>query len=354
MQKRRIEYIDALRGFTMILVVFAHIETFTLNIPPNSTLLSSVFISFRMPLFFFISGFLTYKYSTCIGGGKSLIRNSLKKIRIQLIPTAIIGLIYTYTICNGNVYAFLNNTSKYGYWFTIVLLQMFLIYYIICYVTRKQTINKNFKPLLITMIVTAIFIYILLSPIKRFPELDYWCGITSFTYTCNYFIYFIFGIISSIYKVQLQKALNNQYITATIIITFLYLVYIQFTITAHNSYIVEKLFARVIPIVLGISGILLVFNYFKTNQEYFTKEAKLGKVLQYIGKRTLDIYLLHYFFLPVIPSIGNYIKDKPNMIIEFFVGVTLSIAVIGVCLIVSNILRTSKFLGFYLFGAKRE
>ena len=58
---QRIGYIDALRGFTMLLVVFSHIETFCYDIPFNESILSSLFITFRMPMFFFISGYIAYK-----------------------------------------------------------------------------------------------------------------------------------------------------------------------------------------------------------------------------------------------------------------------------------------------------
>ena len=61
MATNRLQYIDALRGFTMILVVFAHVETYMLSIDPNTTFISSLFISFRMPLFFFISGYIAFK-----------------------------------------------------------------------------------------------------------------------------------------------------------------------------------------------------------------------------------------------------------------------------------------------------
>lgn len=54
---KRIEYIDALRGFTMILVVFSHVEMTSLGFE-TPTFLNSMFMSFRMPLFFFISGFI--------------------------------------------------------------------------------------------------------------------------------------------------------------------------------------------------------------------------------------------------------------------------------------------------------
>ena len=47
-KKKRIEYIDAMRGFTMILVVYSHIIFFGYN---DDTIPSfnSFFVNFRMP-----------------------------------------------------------------------------------------------------------------------------------------------------------------------------------------------------------------------------------------------------------------------------------------------------------------
>lgn len=54
----RIEYIDALRGFTMILVVFSHIIEFCYNWSSEVFSYNDIFILFRISLFFFISGFI--------------------------------------------------------------------------------------------------------------------------------------------------------------------------------------------------------------------------------------------------------------------------------------------------------
>ena len=77
MATKRIEYIDAMRGFTMLLVVYSHILVFSyentliydlhaggLNLigagEGNALTFNSLFVLFRMPLFFFISGFIIY------------------------------------------------------------------------------------------------------------------------------------------------------------------------------------------------------------------------------------------------------------------------------------------------------
>lgn len=57
----RIRYIDALRGFTMLLVVFGHVMMFTFGIGGYNSVIGSFFLTFRMPMFFFISGYIAYK-----------------------------------------------------------------------------------------------------------------------------------------------------------------------------------------------------------------------------------------------------------------------------------------------------
>ena len=59
-QKQRVRYIDALRGFTMILVVWAHVML-DMGLGGYNTVLGSIFLTFRMPMFFYISGYIAYK-----------------------------------------------------------------------------------------------------------------------------------------------------------------------------------------------------------------------------------------------------------------------------------------------------
>lgn len=49
------------------------------------------------------------------------------KFSTMLIPTLIWGVIYTYIHLNSNIYTFASHNLKLGYWFTIVLWEMFII-----------------------------------------------------------------------------------------------------------------------------------------------------------------------------------------------------------------------------------
>ena len=86
------------------------------------------------------------------------------------------------------------------------------------------------------------------------------------------------------------------------------------------------------------------------NGKYFDN-SRIGKSLQFIGRRTLDIYLLHYFFVNNSMSwVKNIGVDSPTLI--FVISITTALVIIGICLLVSNFLRTNPLLGKILFGAK--
>ena len=89
--------------------------------------------------------------------------------------------------------------------------------------------------------------------------------------------------------------------------------------------------------------------------DHVSRETVIGRYLQFIGRRTLDVYLLHYFFLPRnIAFIGDFFVEHPNPTLEFFVSVFLACLVILICLTVSEVIRLSPFLQHRLFGVKAQ
>ena len=74
--------------------------------------------------------------------------------------------------------------------------------------------------------------------------------------------------------------------------------------------------------------------------------------MQFVGRRTLDIYVLHYFFPISTIEIGKFFQVSINPVLEFFVNGFIAILVILICLIVSNVIRMSAFLRHHLFGVK--
>ena len=121
------------------------------------------------------------------------------------------------------------------------------------------------------------------------------------------------------YKDEFNKSLESKYLTAIIITLFAALFYIKrcyFTNMVSDSIDIWRMLDIFLEMIIGYLGLLMAYNTFKTYQNSFTSEKKTGRVLQLIGKRTLDIYILHYFFLPHIPQVGNMLLDGNKVILE--------------------------------------
>lgn len=353
MHKERLDYIDALRGFTMILVVFAHVETFILSIEVHETFLGSLFQSFRMPLFFFISGFLSYK----IDKSWDLViwkHYMFRRIRFQIIPTLICGAIYTYCLLKVNIVDFISDYYKLGYWFTICLFGMLFILHTTNLVLYKFSISKKKYVIFILFTITCL-LYILRCVFERSPEFARLSNVFCFHQISLYFPFFILGYISSLCRTTFYKFMDNNIIQSIVLVSFCFLFY--FKVTSYSSLcqvsnFLMLLYRKIQVLIIPLFGIFIVFNLFRKKHIYFTKDTYIVKKLKYIGKHTLEIYLLHYFFLSPIPKIGSFILKYPNLILELFIGLSVSLLVIVACMVISNLVKTNPILGRCLLGSK--
>ena len=137
METKRIGYIDAMRGFTMILVVYSHVCGFCLG--DRSMGFNDVLFLFRMPCFFFISGWLFYKADR--QWNRQTVRQIVsRKFMVQILPTFIF-LFLLITVHDGQspmVFFSRLGATKGGYWFTFALFEFFILYILSVLVFRKR------------------------------------------------------------------------------------------------------------------------------------------------------------------------------------------------------------------------
>lgn len=353
---KRIEYIDAMRGFAMLLVVYSHIIAFSYSGALKNDIafggndflsFNALFILFRMPLFFFISGFLLYKNDFEWTVRKSLTFLS-KKAEIQLVPTFLFLFIYAFTM-DLSFEASCFSPLKRGYWFTIALFEFFLIYVtfrLICNLFRK----KDGADWALLIVGIAIYCITSMPQFLQTVQESSVCGFLGLDSRIGYFLFFAIGTLAKKHFDQVQKLMDNAYFSGAILLTFF-----GITIFAlHQGHVAGPIR---IPYLLatGCLGVAIVFMFFRKYQASFASNTPLGRILQYVGRHTLDIYLLHYLFLPKgLNVVGQFFADYPNnQILELFLSLLLAILVIGICLLASNIIRLSPFLAHWLFGAKR-
>lgn len=346
---KRIEYIDAMRGFTIILVVYSHILTFGFGIYNSeyTSSFNSLLILFRMPLFFFISGFIFYK-DNLFQSSQEIISFLKKKFAIQIVPTFIFMVLFAYLMGKDLLEGFTQDSYKLGYWFTLSLFDYFLFYLLLFCIDKffhKRLLTSNTGLLLTGMTIRLLCSY---SFLHLIGIEDYIVNLLSIN-QMKYFIFFSFGIVIKRNFKDFERIIDKSIALTIIIPIFFILSFIFIKNNRFSNIWIEHFFL----IILGILGIVMIFSFFRNYRKYLQRDSSLGKSLQYIGRRTLDIYLIHYFFIPqnlAGESIKSFITKNPT--IEFILSISLAILVIILCLIISWVIRTSPYLAHLLFGAK--
>ncbi len=355
-KKKRLEWLDALRGFTMIQVVANHVAGIGFGEEWKHSSSIPFLVLFRMPLFFFVSGFLAYRASQ-LWDLKHLGQLVWKKVKVQTIPTVAVFLLAMAILDRQfwpAVGQALHSPLKGGYWFTIALLYMFVIYYLFSYLESKLK-WKTWIPITLLFLVSLFFYETNYQP-RYFSwamgykgqktDLYYFLQDSSLIQVLLYFPFFLYGNIVHRYWDKWQRLMDSKWFFPVVIV-----IVILATLDALKWHTLRMTWA-VIPLTISRFGLLTVtFMYFRHYQLYFTKYSFMGVTLQYIGRRTLDIYLIHFLFMPDLPQIGEFFKSYPhNFVIDLLLSVTLGLVIIGFSIVTSNILRISPFFKKWLFG----
>ena len=334
MGKQRIGYIDAMRGFTMILVVFAHVCHFCFG--DSRMGYNAIFILFRLPCFFMLSGWLFEPASK--NAFLTVVRH---KAMVQLLPTFIFLLL----LAPPPEFFHQLGALKGGYWFTFVLFEFFILYMVIL------RIGKYWTPILAFAITIASFIYAryydsLKSSSEGFQLLMIdMLGFLSVT-TWRLFIFFYIGTWMRRHFDAFIRWTNKP-----VVILLISAVFFLIASTSHKDNMWFEMFRYYAG---GITGMWMVFTFFRLSVSWLQK-LHIEKPLQYVGTRTLDIYLLHYFFLPrFLMEYAPQLQIYDSRFIEFVVIMVLSLVILVLCLITSYVIRLSPFLGHYLFGVQRK
>lgn len=340
--KKRLRYIDAMRGLAILLVVFSHVTNAYVKMPITNASFSGIYYMmtmFRMPLFFFVSGFFAFRMAEK-WTLPTVKRVMTKKFQAQIVGLAVFCFLYGACMRNWK-FSFIWTSNP--YWFTISLFEMFVVYLIVALIVRKT--GKN-SPLfvLLAVAVAAPFIFNYLTEGVKLPK---WVVGFQTWHTLNYWPYFMLGIFARRFESFTWKAVDNQYFKAVMIVSFFALVIFY---GCRHKYSLEWDFVMT---AMRFTGLMTVLVFFRTYRDWFDKGTTVSNVMSYAGSRTLDIYYLHYFFIPNLSFMKGFLSTGPgnSVIAMLTIGLLISTLVVALCLLISAILRTSPFLASWLFGA---
>lgn len=341
-----------MRGFTMILVVAYHVAEFSFLESEKISASLPFLVLFRMPLFFFVSGFLAYK-ATWIWTPQRFASLTWKKFKVQVLPALV--FLCVYLVLKGRLpfaegfMKCMHSPTKGGYWFTWVLLQMFLIYYVVAATFQRWGKKAEHIALLVLWVVSLCAYLSLNMPRTLSKWYDTpWMMYSSFYETMKFMHFFVLGNLVHRFWPTVQRWFDARWFFPIVaVLAFLCCADI------FKWHTMKWEWTNVPKTMAMYTLLLTVVMFFRHYQEHFTRQTRIGRSLQYIGVRTLDVYLLHFLFLPRIPEVGKWLDaHHPNFALDITLAVSVALIVIAFCLLTSNILRMSPDLKEYLFGRK--
>lgn len=166
--------------------------------------------------------------------------------------------------------------------------------------------------------------------------------------SCEFFIFFAAGSVCGTRKIEfLNRLCRNSVCTTVVLAGAVCLSLLIMKGQIHLHIVVEA--------ILSLAGstclVAAVLAFFWKHRDYWNADGRLSRIMQFVGRRTLDIYMIHWFLLPRIPAMKSLFWHRNNDILEVVIIGAVSIAIVAGCLAISGLIRTSPFLAKWLFAA---
>lgn len=272
----RIGYMDALRGFAILTVVYQHLIVMGLSNTAYHSPVSKLIVLFFMPLFFFISGYFSLKTES-INTLRGVWSVCVKKVKTLLVPTIIMFsfcIFYFHLDFKHYIY----EPTKSGYWFTWALFCIVLMFtvanYAVTVLFPKLKMGGHF--------IFAMLLHWWAQHLDMYNSLN---GLFSVNLVLENYLYFVLGYIfhKNMDTGFLKKLFFGKLATSVMLLLSL-IPYI---------YQVQWYIKNVCCLML----VLVIYNVFMHYKEFFDKPYFVANLLKKCGLYSLEIYFLHYFLL---------------------------------------------------------
>jgi peptidoglycan/LPS O-acetylase OafA/YrhL len=289
-----------------------------------------------------LSGWLFAKYDFRHTGTVPCVTEIIKhKAMVQLVPTFIFLLI----LAPPPEFFHQLGAVKGGYWFTFALFEFFILYMLMVRASRRLT------PIFAIALTLASFIYSRYYYSIRTSADEWLLMVMDFlgflsVITWRYFIFFYLGT-----WIRRNFDAFIRWTSKPIVLGLITATFLLIASTSHHDNLPFEIFRFYGG---GITGMIMVFTFFRLSASWL-KKLHVSMPLQYVGTRTLDIYLLHFFFLPrFLMAYAGRLAAYDSRIVEFCYIMAVSLVVLAISLVASYAIRLSPFLGHYLFGVKYD
>ena len=130
------------------------------------------------------------------------------------------------------------------------------------------------------------------------------------------------------------------------ILVFSALIIFTFCILLYHSFRIDKLPLLIISNIAGVYTLVSIIK--KMDGSKFIN----NKTLNYIGNKSLEIYLIHFFLLELIKKMDLCTFTDKSLLMNFLFVLSISIIVISISLLTATIFKKSSVLNKIIFGNK--
>lgn len=350
MAKARLHHFDMLKGIAIFLVVMGHVLTMCIR-DIDSAVLFKMVEKIHMPLFFFISGYFTYKLTE---NGKVKSPNLFSRAKQLLVPFFVVSILWIYYFPNSGLQSPFISTwdglffveSKNGYWFTLCLFELILLYSLL---TPLFSLCRK----VISRFCVILLVWLGLLIITHYLQNTCIYGLLGLQFACEFFPIFMLGTLAKAECVTFDKiTASNRGVTVALLLGSVLMYFVCWPWEINLSYkyvVVVKQFLYPCVILVAIS-IVKPWGE-KAFDENNPKGTIIARLFEYIGTQSLAVYLLHYFFLFPLPILrGPLLEMNLNIVPTFIVAAFFAIIIIAVTLCVNYIVSKSKLFALILTG----
>lgn len=349
--KPHFAHLDLIKGIAIFLVVCGHIFVFGSNFEGGQGrfVLWNLLVAVHMPLFMMVSGYLAANTKASLAALPQFIRG--KSLRL-LLPLLSLPSLY-YISFRLNVVEVLGAADKGGYWFTFCLFEIFLLFF--AFKGVNILLNKS-QRIAIEIAIAFLFITSIaliegqLAPVKG----GFFQRLLSFEQVNWLFKYFLLGYFVRRIP-RLEEMLRNDKVITGLAFSFVILMMLPYQgIGLPKSLLVyHGLIGIDLEALQTLTGCLAIYALCLRASDLGISN-KTTKLIRYLGRESLPIYLTHYFFLPVLPMMMPFIHGLPNSARAFswelFFAFAASAWVIGLSLGVIRVVKLSPTLAMLLYG----
>lgn len=282
-----------------------------------------------MPLFFFISGYFAYNVTY---NWELLKKRSYNRIIKQFYPTIILWLVTCLIFQDGNINDWLLDSYKGGYWFTFVSVEMFFtIAPFLWLFSKYDFLSKHNCACLLGLCILIELLYF--GYRNQVLQSDFFNQLSLWHYF-RYIPFFIMGMITKIQKERFNHLCYNIGFVSFALIIFVF----SFACPQYS----------LLGLTSAITGIIITYSVFyylaNINSPLVIKTFGL---LSIIGTSTLEIYLLHYFFIYSSREMINldFLASISGTLIEFPIYFIVSVFICVLCLLCVRVLKKSHVYG---------